>query len=148
MSRLGVCSPSPATALCSAASIWDRRRKVHLRRRVTRISCSADFKVLTSVTSNYNNIVILDTPDSRVLLLDSSSMLSIIQFYKTKFDKITQNFSEFNFLLVQIMCIAFFTRGRSGRMHIGYDIVVVFYNCFLALLKSKCIVRVVHKYAL
>ncbi|XP_059276781.1 uncharacterized protein LOC132030984 isoform X4 [Lycium ferocissimum] len=48
------------------ASIWGRKASV--------IRCSSDeFKVLTSVTSKHNNIVILDTPDSRILLLDSSN---------------------------------------------------------------------------
>lgn len=70
------------------SSISHSRRQVHLRRRKTIRSCAADFKVLTSVTSNYNSIVILDTPQSRVLLLDSSSMflilitLILIQFHK------------------------------------------------------------------
>ncbi|XP_009803203.1 uncharacterized protein LOC107812539 [Nicotiana tabacum] len=85
MSRLAVCGPSasllPIQSPCSSSSTsichWAPRlrRKAHLRRKAT-VFCSADevdFKVLTSVTSSYNNIVILDTPDSRVLLLDSSN---------------------------------------------------------------------------
>ncbi|XP_055819549.1 uncharacterized protein LOC129888630 [Solanum dulcamara] len=80
MSRLsvGVCRPSvnvlfPIGNEKAFCSIWDSRRKAHLRRKTIIQCCSADFRVLTSVTSNYNNIVILDTPQSRVLLLDSSN---------------------------------------------------------------------------
>lgn len=46
------------------------------------------FQVLTSITSNYNDIVIVDTPKSRVLLLDSSRttarILPYLQFYPLK----------------------------------------------------------------
>ncbi|XP_015084984.1 uncharacterized protein LOC107028429 [Solanum pennellii] len=66
------------------SSISHSRRQVHLRRRKTIRSCAADFKVLTSVTSNYNNIVILDTPQSRVLLLDSSNNVHSILHKETK----------------------------------------------------------------
>ncbi|XP_025888436.1 uncharacterized protein [Solanum lycopersicum] len=66
------------------SSISHSRRQVHLRRRKTIRSCAADFKVLTSVTSNYNSIVILDTPQSRVLLLDSSNNVHSILHKETK----------------------------------------------------------------
>ncbi|CAN4075848.1 unnamed protein product [Withania somnifera] len=82
MSSVGVCEPwaslFPITnpkAHYSAASIWHWKRKAQLTKKAT-VRCSADevnFKVLTSVKSSYNNIVILDTPDSHVLLLDSSN---------------------------------------------------------------------------
>ncbi|KAG5589499.1 hypothetical protein H5410_040013 [Solanum commersonii] len=65
------------------SSIWHSRRKAHFTRKTIR-SCAADFKVLTSVTSNYNNIVILDTPESRVLLLDSSNNVHSILHKGTK----------------------------------------------------------------
>lgn len=36
-----------------------------------------EIQVLSAIRSNYNDIVILDTPKSRILLLDSSSMLCL-----------------------------------------------------------------------
>ncbi|KAK4349719.1 hypothetical protein RND71_032474 [Anisodus tanguticus] len=74
MSRLGVCGPSVSLfPIQRPSSIWRLRRKATPRCSAEARDDEVDYKVLTSVTSNYNNIVILDTPDSRVLLLDSSN---------------------------------------------------------------------------
>lgn len=93
MNRIGICGAQFASLPPiignenenSLFSIWHwrrrrRRREPHFHFRTTRkanlstLSCSvADFKVLTSVKTYYNDIVILDTSDSRVLLLDSSN---------------------------------------------------------------------------
>lgn len=55
-----------------------------------------DFQVLTATRSHYNDIVILDTPKSRVLLLDSSRMsfssLSYLNVFRKEF--------IFNFFLI------------------------------------------------
>ncbi|XP_060180194.1 uncharacterized protein LOC132609978 isoform X1 [Lycium barbarum] len=60
--------------LAWSVSLFPIQRPCASTRKASVIRCSSDeFKVLTSVTSKYNNIVILDTPDSRVLLLDSSN---------------------------------------------------------------------------
>ncbi|XP_049349984.1 uncharacterized protein LOC125814564 [Solanum verrucosum] len=88
MSRLSVWGGPSASVLPIGnekvfSSIWHSRRKAHFTRKTIR-SCAADFKVLTSVTSNYNNIVILDTPESRVLLLDSSNNVHSILHKGTK----------------------------------------------------------------
>ena len=77
-----------------------------------------EYRVLTAIRSSYNDIVIVDTAQARMLLLDSTRMF--LQFFH-----INQHHpsfcSSFNCgLLVQIMCIAFFTRTRNGLIHIGY----------------------------
>lgn len=84
-----------------------------------------DFQVLTAIKSEYNDILILDTPKSRLLLLDSTRMLSLTPAFgfflqvscKIKSNQIPSNST---FTLIQIMYIAFLIRKRNGLVHIGY----------------------------
>ncbi|CAA0817181.1 S-adenosyl-L-methionine-dependent methyltransferases superfamily protein [Striga hermonthica] len=76
-------SPSPSPALKSAKHCNSTRRKSKLRPPNTLFIKAADgvgqeeeeeeFRVLTAVESRYNRIVILDSPKSRLLLLDSTN---------------------------------------------------------------------------
>ena len=76
-----------------------------------------DYQVLTALRSIYNDIVIVDTPESRMLLLDSTrkSFTLISMVYYRYCLKLTVPF-----MMMQIMFIAFLTSTRNGLNHIGY----------------------------
>jgi len=83
-----------------------------------------EYKVLTAVKSQYNDILIVDTPKTRMLLLDSTRNFLLIHLsFLFSFFGEGVLFLFFNvwWLIIQIMFIAFFTRMvRNGLVHIGY----------------------------
>lgn len=91
-----------------------------------------DFQVLSAVQSNYNRIVILDTPKSRLLLLDSCRQSNFIPPFRLN------SFLLLYILLIsrtlQIMSIACLTKTVYGLVPIGY-VIYVFVLCIFFLLQ-------------
>ena len=89
-----------------------------------------EFQVVTAIRSQFNDILILDTPNSRILLLDATRKLSHNKSLVIKTTSLTPTLwvhfwpsCLFVFSLcwcMQIMFIAFFTRTRNGLVPIGY----------------------------
>lgn len=83
-----------------------------------------NFQLLMAVKSSFNDILIVDTPKSRMLLLDSTRMLPL-PHADTHIHVATPGVAIFIYILLtvdrmQIMFIAFFTRTRNGRVPTGY----------------------------
>lgn len=79
-----------------------------------------NFEVLTAIRSKFNDIVIVDTSTSRMLLLDHTSspfILSFVEIFTHLIYKIE------SLLILQIMFIAFSTRVfRNGLIVTGYAV--------------------------
>ena len=89
-----------------------------------------EFQLVTAIRSQFNDILIVDSPNSRMLLLDATRKLSHNKSLVIKTTSLTPTFwvhfwpsclSVFSLCwCVQIMFIAFFTRTRNGLVPIGY----------------------------
>lgn len=78
------------------------------------------FQVLTAVKTRYNDILVVDTPKSRMLLLDSTRTHSF--YFCSYFFHIYHSMIKWiDSFPMQIMSIAFYKRVmRNGLAHIGY----------------------------
>ncbi|KAG6394607.1 hypothetical protein SASPL_145196 [Salvia splendens] len=75
---LPVCSSSPsANSFKSTPCIFafagrNRKKSSRLKVKATASQQEEDFQVLTAIQTRYNNVVIVDTSESRLLLLNST----------------------------------------------------------------------------
>ena len=89
-----------------------------------------EFQLVTAIRSQFNDILIVDSPNSRMLLLDATRKLSHNKSLVIKTTSLTPTLwvhfwpsclSVFSLCwCMQIMFIAFFTRTRNGLVPIGY----------------------------
>lgn len=77
-----------------------------------------EFQVLSALRSSFNDILIIETPNSRMLLLDSTRMLSLSLSRRLLLSQLF--ICMFLCQYMQKMSIAFFTRTGNGLVPIGY----------------------------
>ncbi|XP_047956163.1 probable polyamine aminopropyl transferase [Salvia hispanica] len=125
---LPVCSSSPSansfksTPCIVAFAGSNRKKSSRLKVKATAAQQEEDFQVLTAIQTRYNNVVIVDTTESRLLLLDSTHNVHSMLNKETKWTD--SYWDEFSALppVVPPGPIAIFGLGGGTAAHLMLDL--------------------------